>query len=203
MKELSFPLIFENGVKVGYGGDQDWFSREIQRKAGCASVAGANLAAYYAANFAGASSLYKGSANPFRKDEYISAMEDMYRYMTPGPVGFPYPERFASQFGAFAESRGVSVKPRLFMKAKGYEKCADFVRAALDEGHPVPLLILHHRAARLTDDNWHWVTITGWLDGPDGGDVVFSDCGSRDLHPARVLFENHWSNVLHMVRFSF
>ena len=44
----------------------------------------------------------------------------------------------------------------------------DFVRRGIDAQNPLALLILRHRAPELKEDNWHWVTVSGYLDGADG-----------------------------------
>lgn len=202
MAELIFPTVYEDGRPAGYGGDQDWFRQEFARKAGCASVTATNLAAVYAANFEGMSALYRGQTDSFEKSEYVAAMNVLYDYLTPGPAGYPYPRKFAQQFVRFAADRGVTLHPVIMERTHGYEECRKFVRTSIEEGHPVALLILHHRAKSLEDDNWHWVTVTGWLEDEEGEKIIFSDCGSRDLHLCKVLFEQHWRNLMHMVRFT-
>ena len=47
-KELNFPTVYNKDTITGYGGNQEWFSEKIKRKAGCGCTSGANLAAYYA-----------------------------------------------------------------------------------------------------------------------------------------------------------
>ena len=62
------------------------------------------------------------------------------------------------------------------------------------------LLILHHRAKELEDDNWHWVCISGYIKKEDGYDIIFSDCGERRVLDARILFDPYYKNVFKMVR---
>lgn len=201
LHELNFPVVFENGRQVGYGGDQDWFPAKFQQMAGCASTSAANLAAYYAANFPRFQPFYKGSTGPFTKAEYLAAMEELYRYMTPGFMGFPVISRFAKKFIQFAKDHGHTLEAHI-LKEKDPQTNIDFVKKAIEENVPVALLILRHRAPELLEDNWHWVTITGWIEDEAGEKIIFSDCGNRDIHPMEVLFEPHNGNVFRMVRFT-
>lgn len=201
--ELNFPTVYEGDASAGYGGDQQWFPQKIQQMAGCASTCGANLASYYAANFPQLAQLYRGGTRRFQKEEYLACMENMYKFMPPGVMGFPYMNRFIKQFTLYAKEHGGNVKAIACDKTDDWRQTYNFVKESIDERHPVALLILRHRSAELLDDNWHWVTITGCIEEDDGTPhVIFSDCGSRDIHSAEVLFEAHHGNVLRLVRFA-
>ena len=58
-EELQCPVITKDGKIIGYGGDQEWFTKEFQRLAGCGSVTGSNLAAIYAASDEAMKPLYE------------------------------------------------------------------------------------------------------------------------------------------------
>lgn len=201
-QELSFPIIWENGSQAGYGGNQEWFLRSFQRKAGCASVTGANLAAYYSSQFSVCASLYEGQTDCFSKEEFISGMEAVYRYMTPGPAGFPVAQRFANRFLRFAADRGVNFQAHTMFSRNSWEERLAFVKTSIAQKNPVALLILRHRAPEMKENTWHWVTITGWEQDANGEKVIFSNYGVREQYNAQMLFENHPQNVIKMVRFS-
>ena len=90
-EELQCPRITWNGKIVGYGGNQEWFSGEFQRLAGCGSVTGSNLAAIYAASDENMKPLYDPKTDPYCKEEYLKLMETMYAYMKPGFMGIKEP----------------------------------------------------------------------------------------------------------------
>lgn len=200
--ELPFPVVFEQDKQVGYGGDQEWYTQSFQKQAGCASVAGANIAAYYAAQYPEYSALYSGSTSRFQKAEYLAGMEGMYRSMTPGLFGFPVASRFEKRFLAFAAARGVTLRSQTMYRGHTADERIRLVKEAIAAGDPIAFLILRHRAPELREDNWHWVTITGWIEDPQGGDkVLFSNCGARDVRSMDMVFEDHPKNVVRMVRF--
>lgn len=199
--ELNFPRISLPGGHTAYGGNQDWFPTEWARKAGCGSTSGANLAAYYAARFPAMRALYRGDAAAFSQPEYVACMEELYGYMTPGIMGFPYAGRFARRFVEFAADHGVTLRAGGCGCLRSAEQAIAFVQNALQDGHPLALLILHHRAPELREDNWHWVTITGCIEQVGRPAIVVSNCGEREVYLAERLFEVHPANVIRLVRF--
>lgn len=187
--ELPLTKVYENNELIGYGGDQDWFEERWARRAGCASVLATNLVSYYK------------NIKTSNKDEFVKNMEEMFTWMTPGRMGFPYLYKFAHQFVAYFRLQGLSFKPIYQKTSKSYEHALSFVLKSIDEKHPVGLLILHHRAHELKDDNWHWVCISGYIKKESGYDIIFSDCGKRRILDAKILFDVCKFNVFKMVRF--
>lgn len=200
-KELNFPIIYNNNKVWGYGGNQEWFSKSFQRQAGCGSTSGANIAAYYGANEKSASDMYQGDTSRFQYLDYLSLMEGMYTYMTPGPLGYPYVEKFAKAFIRYSKNHNFHIKAKILEKFNTTEEAFSFVKESIDSGNPVALLILLHRAKELKDDNWHWVTITGYEEQEGESRIIISNCGKKEMIPKDVLFEVNFRNRIHMVRF--
>lgn len=188
--ELEITKVYQDNQIIGYGGNQDWFEDDWAKKAGCASVLAANLVAYY-------QHLFQAS-----KESFLEIMEEMFTWMTPGKMGFPYLYKFAHQLVTYFNQHQILVKPIYQKKSKSYEHALHFVLKSIDQSHPVGLLILHHRSKELEDDNWHWVCITGYQKKEDGYDIIFSDCGKRRVIDARILFDVCPINVFKMVRFT-
>lgn len=200
--ELPFPLVWEKDVQAGYGGNQEWFLQAFQRTAGCASVSGANLAAFYAFQHPECRGLYQGDVARFSKEEYLQTMEAVYRYMTPGPMGFPVARQFVNKLLLYAGDRGTILEAHTLFHHQSSEGRMRFLKEAIAKGNPIALLILKHRSPKMRENNWHWMTITGWAEDADGEHVIVSNLGRREVYPAELLFENHWGNVMRMVYFS-
>ena len=130
-------------------------------------------------------------------------MQEMYRRMKPGMMGYPYPAKLGKAFAAYAAERGVSLIPRAICRWKDWESGFSLVKESIDKGAAVGFLILAHRAPVLKEDIWHWITITGYEEGESEEEkrVIVSDCGERDVYPASLLLETHRSNVTKMVIF--
>lgn len=189
MSLIDIVKIYEDDQLVGYGGNQDWFKDEWPKKAGCASVLGSNLYAYY-------HNIHKCS-----KEEFIKIMDDLYEYMTPGRMGFPYFYKFAHQFIKRMKEESIDLKPVYLKKSKSYEQSISFVKNSIDKSYPVGMLILSHQAKELEDDNWHWMCISGYEEVEDDYMIVFSDCGICKKVSAKVLFECDIRNIVKLLRF--
>lgn len=189
MSEINIVNIYEGDRLIGYGGDQDWFLDDWAQKAGCASVLGSNLYAYY------------HHINRCSKEEFLKIMNDLYGYMTPGRMGFPYFYKFAHQFIKRMEEDHIYLKPTYLKKSKSYEESLSFVKNSIDNAYPVGMLILTHQAKELEDDNWHWMCISGYEKIEDDYLIIFSDCGVKKRVSAKVLFECDVRNIVKLLRF--
>lgn len=202
-KELKFPIITLNNNKTAYGGNQEWYRQSFKRQACCGSTAGANLAAYYASFDLNTAKLYSGNTNEYQQSEYVSAMEEMSTYMKPNMFGYPYIRKFTKQFVNFCSERGVEMEANLLTKVHSTEEALTFVKNSIDAGQPVALLILFHRARSLREANWHWMTITGYIeeDNKNETQIILSNYGNRELVTSNILFEVHFKNILRLVSF--
>lgn len=187
-KELQIPVIYQEGKMIGYGGNQDWFKDPWAQRAGCASVLASNMYAYYAGK------------PQYELDEFLEIMEQMFQQMTPGHMGYPYLYKFARTFVKIMDNESMYLKPVYQKRSKNYKHGLTFFLNSIDQGHPVGMLILHHRAKELEDDNWHWICISGYIQNGYDYDIIFSDCGERRIVNARILFDTHCYNVFKMVR---
>lgn len=186
--ELQITRIYENDKIVGYGGNQDWFLDTWAQKAGCASVLASNLYAYYC------------SITKMDKTDFLTIMNQMFERFTPGKMGYPFLYKFARAFRQMMKEKQMSLKPVYMKHPKNYQQARDFVMESLMEKHPVGLLILHHQAPELEEDNWHWVCITGWKQSENQETVIFSDCGQCREINAQILFDIQPQNVMKMMR---
>lgn len=204
LKELNFPMVYQEDNVVGYGGNQEWFSHDWKKKAGCGCTSGTNLAAFYALNRPEMADLYEGSSRKFDQAEYAQAMEKMYNYMKPGMIGYPYVKKFGRQFVKYCKEHGIEIEAKFCHGFQSREEGFSFVKESIDSGNPVALLILFHRAHALREDNWHWVTITGYIEeegNPEEDQIILSNCGERQTVNAHHLFEVHRNNTIRMVSF--
>lgn len=190
MPELKITQVYENEL-IGYGGNQDWFEDGWARRAGCGSVLGSNLYAYYM------------NIEKCHKSEFLNIMNDLYRYMTPGRMGFPYFYKFAHKMIERMNKEDIKLKPRYLKKPKSVPQSIKFIQTSIDNKHPVGVLILSHRAKELEEDNWHWVCISGYERKEDDVDIIFSDCGERRVISASILFEIDCRNIVKLVSFEY
>ncbi|MHB8130059.1 MAG: C39 family peptidase [Mobilitalea sp.] len=203
IKELNFPKITQNDKGVGYGGSQEWFIKNWQRQAGCGCTSGTNIAAYYASTAPNMTKLYQGDSKEYKKDEFVKVMEEMFTYMKPGILGYPYIYKFSKQFVKYCKEREVLMEANILTKYKSVDDAFEYVKSSIDAGNPIAVLILFHRAKQLREDNWHWVTITGYIVDTDNNEtqIIRSNYGKREIISSDVMFEVHSRNKIRMVNF--
>ena len=197
--ELQMPVM-EDGSRMAYGGDQEWCTNPWHRRSGCGPTTGVNLSAWYAQTRPSMRALYRGNTQAYTREEYAANIENMFRFITPGFMGFPYAEKFISKYCLYAHACGVGLTGACCAKEADAAQMFDFVRRSIDEGHPVPMLVLHHRAPQMSDDQWHWVTVSGYAEGADGRQIIASNCGDREVWSADMLFEKKPGNVVRILR---
>ena len=195
-----FPqVVTESGI--AYGGDQNWFKRpKWARFAGCASVAGANLAAYYGV---GTEPDIAG-APVYSQKKYVELQTLMYRhYMHPGYMGFPHVTVFRDHFVQYVKDNGAWASGEIRTE-KDWTHARDafaYIRQAIDEDTPVALLILGHtREEELGDDTWHWMTLTGYDE--DGSRVLISNHGKKQWLDVPMVFEPDAKNEVRLAKFT-
>lgn len=188
MVELKMPVIYQNQIIIGYGGNQEWFLDSWAKLAGCASVLASNMYAYY----------HQGTT--YELTDFLNIMEKMFQEMTPGKMGYPYLYKFGRTFSRMMNNEGYTLKPVYQKISRNYNQAIQFVLKSLQEGDHVGMLILYHRAPELKDDNWHWICLSGYIEKANGYDIIFSDCGERRVIDSHILFDIHYKNVFKMLR---
>jgi hypothetical protein len=161
-----FLIVTESQARQSYyfGGVQAWYPFEWGRRAGCGPACAANLTAYLALTRPALRTLYSGKSSD--RMAFLRHMEEIFPFVTPGPMGLNRVELFSEGVLAFAASRGVLLTPHVFA-VTGNRKpdrppvsaLAAFVRAGLDADCPLGFLNLSRGRVKNLQ-NWHWVSIT-------------------------------------------
>ena len=192
--ELKCPKIYRDGKYLAYGGNPEWFPGTFQRRAGCGSVTGTNIAVCE-----GLFSEEVENSESIPHESYLELMEGMYQYMTPGFMGYPLIGKFKKDFLSFASDRGKKLKARSMFLPRNRQDCLDFIKEGLYHGHPTALLIWRHSRKEFREDNWHWVTITGYDEEREI--LIWSNCGEREEIPVKVLLDDSARYYIGLVRF--
>ncbi len=185
MELEQFPRVRTESGTLSYGGSQDWYRTKWRRMAGCAATSAANLAAYYEVGVR--PDWADGLSRGFTKEHYRQLMNTTFGCMKPGFMGFPWRDRYAKNFVCFAEERGMRFQASDLYGWTDTEEPFRFVKGAINDGNPVALLILTHRARELNDNTWHWMTITGY--DTEKRTLLISNYGRREYLKADMVFE--------------
>lgn len=197
MKTLSLrykefvPLSEPGTDQPTYGGKQAWFAKKSRRTRGCGPVAAANIIWYLAGSGEGYRPLCPG--RDASRESFLGLMDAMYAELAPAYMGGLFSRRrFARRVVRWAERRGVpliahQIGPRFHSR----EECLEMIRQGLEQDKPVAALNLKLRHTVPSGENfgWHWVTITGLREDPDGRAwMEASSWGRRFL----VDWEGYW-----------
>ena len=90
------PDIFACGYK------QEWYSTELQRISGCGPTVACTIMSYMMYNPAGGKFLF-----PANRSDCLGAMEEAWRYVTPGEEGIPSADMLCEGFLNYARAKGL------------------------------------------------------------------------------------------------
>ena len=154
----------QDGSRVFFGADQEWYADEWHRRAGCGPTCAANVTAYLAFTRPSLRGLYAGE--DMRWSDFTAHMETMYRFVTPGNMGLNRVEMFTDGVDAFARDRKLSLTAHTFevhgnmcRDRASVEELAAFVQAGLAADCPIAFLNLTKGRVK-NIQAWHWITIT-------------------------------------------
>ncbi len=145
-----------------YGGSQDWFRTFMMRIGGCGAETACDSSLYFALH-RGISGLYPFDLSALTKEDYVEFGHRMEKYLWPRMRGINRPEIFAEGYRRYLRDCGVTrLSVDTLSGSVPYETAARAVRDRIDDGCPVPVLILNHRDKKLKDYVWHWFLLNGY-----------------------------------------
>ena len=154
-------------IEDSYGGNQDWFPTFMMRIGGCGAETACDSSIYFAL-YHGLTGIAPENAAEITKDEYIRFAYVMKPYLSPRMSGIDRLDIYLDGYAKYLNDRGEARLTMMPLDGKEpYEKAQAAVRNQIDQGYPIPTLILNHRNKALNDYVWHWFLINGY-DDTDG-----------------------------------
>lgn len=147
-----------------YGGNQDWFPTFMMRIGGCGAETACDSSIYFALH-RGLTGIAPENAAEITKDAYIRFAYEMKPYLSPRMSGIDRLDIYMEGYAQYLKDRGethLTMKP--LDGKEPYETAQAAVRSQIDQGYPIPTLILNHRSKALNDYVWHWFLINGYDD---------------------------------------
>ncbi len=154
-----------------YGGNQDWFPTFMMRIGGCGAETACDSSIYFALH-RGLAGIAPENAASITKDAYIRFAYEMKPYLSPRMSGIDRLDIYMDGYAQYLKDRGearLTMEP--FDGKEPYETAQAAVRRQIDQGYPIPMLILNHRSKAMHDYVWHWFLINGY-DETDGSFLV-------------------------------
>lgn len=178
-------LRLTDGKYTWQGADQGWYQKAWRRRAGCGTTTAAHLLSYLSEVRPGLEDLYPIHSR--EKDEFLSFMNELWDYVTPGRMGLNTLNKFTGGITDYTRKKDVelsfcklNISPIKEARPTA-NQCAAFLRAAMEAGSPVAFLNLSSGAVKGLD-SWHWVTIIA-VEEQHSGSIVCTalDGGGHEL----------------------
>lgn len=147
-----------------YGGNQDWFPTFMMRIGGCGAETACDSSIYFAQH-RGLDRIVPENPEAWTRDAYIRFAYEMRPYLSPRMSGIDRLDIYIDGYEKYLKDRGetrLSMIP--FMGTEPYEAAREIVRKQIEDGYPIPTLILNHQDKAMEDYVWHWFLINGYAE---------------------------------------
>lgn len=150
------------------GGNQEWFKNVVMYIGGCAAATACDCCIYLALR-RNMAHLYPYNVHALTKQDYIDFSMKMKPYLRPRVNGVNRLWMFTEGFENYLKDIGENgLKMRELPGREDFRKAELFIRQQIDNGYPVPYLMLRHRKAYYKDFVWHWFLCYGCEEREEG-----------------------------------
>ena len=175
-------------IDEALGGSQEWFVDPFMKLGGCGAVTACDTCIWLAREVEGAEWLYPFDPAKIAKADFLHFGKMMKPYLRPRAGGINRLELFMRGFGAYLRGREEMVRQaeageeakagcndvlsrgRKILRMSGFsghesaDRAWDELVRKINEGFPVPMLMLRHQNPELKDLVWHWFLLIGYSD---------------------------------------
>lgn len=149
-------------VDNDYGFDQQKFSNLIMKIGGCAAVTACDSFIYFK-KYMGLEKLYQGNEKTVSKKDYIAFSNIIKPYLHPRIRGINSLDIYIKGVNGYLSEIGETrLKLVAFSGNENIQNAKDFIISQINDGYPIPSLILRHSNSAMKDFVWHWFLITGY-----------------------------------------
>ena len=148
------------------GWNQDWFTDWSMYHGGCGAVTACELCIQLARRFGDAALCPCNPSHPTR-EEFLAFSKVMKPYLSPRCQGIDTLDIYLFGLLWFWRDTGVrTFRAEGLSATRPWEEAREALRKSLDDGIPVPFLLLNHRDPKMKDLQWHWFNLVGYEDLP-------------------------------------
>ena len=149
-------------IDTAYGGSQAWFRDPIMKVGGCAAASACDLCLSLAL-YHGMDRLYPFDKNHLTKEDYIQFAMKMKAFLHPRIGGITKLDIFVKGFEKYLLSVGEdATKVSSVEVDKNTRQVTDFILGQMDQGIPIPFLLLRHKNFNFRYHTWHWFLLVGY-----------------------------------------
>lgn len=170
------------------GGNQDWFRNIVMRMGGCAAATACDSCIYFAM-YRGIEAVYPFQIEELNKEDYIQFAMKMKPYLSPRIQGVNRLWMYTEGMGKYLKDCGMSeIQMKEFSGEHTVDEAQAFVRSQIDDGYPVPYLLLKHTDQKYKDFMWHWFLVIGYEEDEEGFWLIAATYGEA----TRLLLSRVW-----------
>ena len=156
-KELSYF-----NIENSFGGNQDWFKDPMMKLGGCAAITACDFSLKMALHD-NKTHLYPYDIQKLNKEEYIKFVMKMKPYLKPRMKGINTLKLFIDGIQEyFNDVDEVDLLMQEFHGDMKEEEAAVQIKTQIDNGIPIPYLLLKHKNHNFKDFAWHWFLVVGY-----------------------------------------
>lgn len=173
-----FYILDEESGEMHLGSNQEWYSGEFQRLAGCGPAVASNMIHYLLGD--------KCGEERIGKKDFLALMEEVWCYVTPlEGRGLPSTDLFYRSLLDYSRDKAFMVRRFAILDMHSpsperpkFEEIIKLIEGGLSCDLPVAFLSLNSGQVNNLDE-WHWVTIVAleyedaqaYVDIMDGGEI--------------------------------
>ncbi len=149
-------------IGKSYGGNQDWFPTFMMRIGGCGAETACDSSVYFALH-RGLTKIAPENAAGLTREEYVEFAYQMKPYLSPRRNGIDRLDIYTDGYSQYLRDREETHLSMTHLDGtEPYEAARDTIMQQIDQGVPIPALVLNHRNKTLQDYVWHWFLINGY-----------------------------------------
>lgn len=182
-------------IGASYGGNQDWFPTFMMRIGGCGAETACDSSIYFAMH-RGIDGIAPEEPGSMTKEDYVDFAYRMRPYLSPRMSGIDRLDIYIDGYAQYLKDCGdtrISMTP--LSGDVPWKQAREAVRRQIDEGYPIPTLILNHRNPRFKEYVWHWFLINGYDDRTEAGPGTDNDSSGEFLVRAVTYSSYEWLDL--------
>ena len=149
-------------IENSFGGNQDWFKDPMMKLGGCAAITACDFSLKMAL-YDNKTHLYPYDIQKLNKEDYIKFAMKMKPYLRPRLKGVNTLKLFIDGIQEyFNDVDEVDLLIQEFHGDMKEEEAAVQIKTQIDNGIPIPYLLLKHKNHNFKDFAWHWFLVVGY-----------------------------------------
>ncbi|WP_394926351.1 hypothetical protein [uncultured Robinsoniella sp.] len=185
-----------------FGGNQDWFHNFLMHMGGCAAATACDSCIYFALH-RDFRVLYPFDVKQITKEDYEAFAMKMKPYLRPRAGGIKKTSIYIDGFGEYLKSLGEQdlISMEGFSGDRSFEESASFIVDRIDQGYPIPYLMLKHTDCKFKDYSWHWFLLVGYEQTESDVLVTLATYGKATVFSLRELWHTGYEEKGGMIRY--